>query len=888
MATIQSTIELQDNMSSVLASINSTLDATVNAVNAVDDALGKPVDATGLDGVQQAAEEATEAVDDLDDALNGVGGSPITDPTASWRSDGLEIFTNTGIERFESEVQSLNLMMDSLSMSQQQINLQASTMSVLPAAAQTDLSNMNTRLQKIQQRISQIESNPLNIGSDAANAGLEEMRAQLLYAQQLQEQLNLAVDSMDVERANAAYLQLSQTISGTEKYIRDNVDEQGKFNTVVEKSDTLVDKLKENIAGIATKIAAITAAVTAVTKIVSSATDAYDTQLNAELQLATVLGNMLDADTVAEYAVTLDTSEAEAGAAVLSDTFDEITSKASEIQAAGIYGDEAMIAAAAELATYYSDADAIVMMMDTLADYAMGMSGGGAVDTEAMVEYATNLGKIMSGSYESMTKKGFEFTDAQEAIIEGTATEEQIIETLGEEYLDLSEDMQAAAAITQVIEESWSGLYETMSDTPEGQIIQMQNAFGDLVEVVGGQLYPYLLLIVEAVNENWSTIESVMNALTTALSVIIGIAAAIVDTVLSIATAIADNWSWISPIIYGVAAALLVYNAATIASKIASMASAAATAIWTAAQNGLNAALAACPLVWVITIIIAVIAAIYAVVAALNQFAGTSISATGIIVGVLSTAAAFIGNLFVALINAVIDIFAVLWNFIATFANFFANVFNDPVAAIANLFAGLADTILGILETLAGAIDTLFGSNLADAVSGWRDSLSSAVADLYSEQEEIMATIDSESLHVDAFDYGEAWSAGYALGESLEDSLSDFSISDLFGTTDTTDVSDYLSSYTYSGSDLASDVSDISDDTSDISDSLDITDEELKYLRDLAEQEVINRFTTAEINVDMSGITNNVSSQMDLDGLMSGLTDAVNTAVMSMAQGVHA
>lgn len=63
--------------------------------------------------------------------------------------------------------------------------------------------------------------------------------------------------------------------------------------------------------------------------------------------------------------------------------------------------------------------------------------------------------------------------------------------------------------------------------------------------------------------------------------------------------------------------------------------------------------------------------------------------------------------------------------------------------------------------------------------------------------------------------------------------------------------------------------------------------EELKYLRDIAEQEAINRFTTAEINVDMSGMQNTVNSGDDIDGFMTKLTDSVNEAVDNMTEGVH-
>ena len=310
----------------------------------------------------------------------------------------------------------------------------------------------------------------------------------------------------------------------------------------------------------------------------------------------------------------------------------------------------------------------------------------------------------------------------------------------------------------------------------------------------------------------------------------------------------------------------------------------AATAAEIAAQNGLNAALYACPIVWIIVLIIALIALFYAAVAAVNKFAGTSVSATGIICGVFAVAGAFIGNLFVTLINFVIDIFVVLWNFIAAFANFFANVFNDPVAAIARLFFDLVDTILSLLQSLASAIDTIFGSNLAGAVSGWRDSLGGWVDSTFGKGTEVMAKVNASDYHLDRFEYSGAWDAGYSFGEGIEDTISNFDPSSLFNT-NIPSASDYADLSNYTGS-IGDGVGDIADNTGSIKDSLDITEEDLKYLRDIAEQEAINRFTTAEITIEQTN-NNNVSGSMDLDGVVSGLTDAVNEAVDIITEGVH-
>ena len=260
-------------------------------------------------------------------------------------------------------------------------------------------------------------------------------------------------------------------------------------------------------------------------------------------------------------------------------------------------------------------------------------------------------------------------------------------------------------------------------------------------------------------------------------------------------------------------------------------------------------------------------------------------------------AAAYIGNLFVVLINHVIDIFVVLWNFIASFVNFFGNVFNDPVGAIARLFFDLADVVLNILESLASAIDTIFGSNLAGAVSGWRSSLGSWVDSTFGKGTEIMAKMDSSSMHVGRFEYGAAYDAGYKFGKGIDDKVSNFDPSSLLP-----DAQDYKG--TYDGGDAmapagagaggpaadaantAANTGQTAANTAAIADSLDISNEQLKYLRDIAERETVNRFTTASIKVEMTN-HNSVSSGMDIDGIVDSLTSKVGNAMAKMAEGVH-
>lgn len=627
----------------------------------------------------------------------------------------------------------------------------------------------------------------------------------------------------------------------------------------------------------------------------------YD-QARAEAQLMTAMSNNpnigYDLQYTGESSVATDTQ-------ALQNAVDAIVDKAYEIQGRGIYTDDAMIAGATELSSAFSDPTAIVMMMDTLADFATGVSGGGEVDSATMAQYAGALGEAREGSYEAMIEKGLTFTEAQKAVIEGTATQEQVIAAIGAEYLNASQDIQAAAAINAVIADSWDGIYESLSNTPEGKIIQLNHAFGEIARVIGGQLYPTVILFVDLIMNNQGTIQSVLSGIALGLQVIMGILSWLLEGALNFAQAVIDNWSWISPVIYGIAAALAVYGAYLaivkgfeIVSAIASVALAVGKgllaaaikigtgATWSAvtAQMGLNSAMYACPIVWIIMLIIALIALFYFVVEAINKIAKTSVSATGIICGAFMVVAAIVGNLFTTLINLVFDILTWIWNVIAMFANFFGNVFEDPVGAIARLFFDLVDCILELLETLASAIDTIFGSNLAGTVDRWRSSLDGWVSKTFGQGNEIMMELDASNLHLDRFGYEDAWNVGYSFGEGIDDSIANFDLSSLFGKDDT--ITNHEDDELLNGREIESGVNNIVENTGTMADSMDITEEDLRYLRDIAEQEAVNRYTLAEVKIEQTN-HNNINSAMDLDGVVSGLTDAVNESIDSITEGVH-
>lgn len=903
-------IEVDDQLGGILSHIIASVNIAVSAMNDMRESISASIDTSVIEGVRNEISQITAEIIVMNETLNNPP-APEIEPSISWKTDSMEVFNGTGIERFRQEVQSADAMLQRLCSTQDAIARRAFDANIFPPEAFQNLNAMAVRVDNIRDRIQQIESNPRNMGTDTANAELERLRSQLSTMAQEQDKLNKAVQDMDVSAANEAYLKLNQTVMTTERYLRDEVNEQGRFNQEVKKGVNVAERLQSMISDVVKKYVGKEGIEKSI-EWIKDCTKEFNAQRSAELQLVTVLANTQGPGSVSqipmETEITVDTSEAIAEindlqntannvtVAVSADTqpineaFDAITAKASEIQSRGIYSDEAMIAGAAEFSTHFTDTKSIEMMMDTLADYAMGMSGGGELDSAAITNYAASLGKAMSGSYDALTEKSLKFTEAQKAIIEGTATQEQIIATIGEEYLNASRDVQAAAAINSGIAASWGGLYESMSNTPEGKIIQMNNAWSSMKGVIGGQLYPFVILFVDAITSHWGTIQTVLDGITLGLQFMMGILSGLLNGAMNFGQMIIDNWSWISPLIYGIVAALAVYGTYLAITKGGELAAAAAKGVLALAQKGLNSAMQACPIVWIIMLIIALIAVIFAVCNAIAKMTGVANSGLGIIVGALKVAGAFIHNLLAAVFNMIIDIIVVIWNRTAAFANFLGNLFTDPLGAIARLIFDLVDCALGLLQTLASAIDTIFGSKLAEAVQGWRDDLGGWVDETFGKGKEFTAKISGEDLHINRSEYGEAWEAGVQLGDSIAEAIDNFSLSDLFGAKDIPDPEDYLSGLgqEMEDSSISEDLNSIVENTGATKDSLEITQEELKYLRDIAEQEAVNRFTTAEIKIDMTGMRNTINNGDDIDGFITKLTDSVNEAVYSMTEGVHA
>ena len=1007
MAKISSIIELQDRMTSPLTDMANAIQSVMDIANDLNDTtVDIGVDTKSIEAAIASMNSAREAME----KLNGQNTppTPTTPPPTqtpppeppepvSWNTNDLEVFSTTGIERYEQEVQSLNAYLQNLEDVQRQISNQAENTSIFPENMVADLTGLQGRIEAIRAKIQQIENSPLNIGSESANAQLEQLRSQLHQILSEQNTLNSAVDDMDVSEANAAYVRLSSTIRNTEMYIRDNTNAQGEFTGAIQNSENAASGLMSKIKG---AIAAY-ATIQSMRKVIDisdilTQTSARLNMMNDGLQTTQQLQDMIYASAERSRASYIDTADVVAKLGLRAK--DAFSSTAETIQFAENLNKQFVVAGA----TQAEMASASLQLTQAL--------GSGVLRGEEL-----------------------------NAVFEAAPN---VIQTIAD-YLNVPiGQIKEMAADGEISASIVKNAMLAATDDINAQFESMPKTFGQVWTSFQSNAVRAFQNVLKRLN-NFANSEAfnafVMNA-ERAVVLISNAVNKIFDVVGAIGTFIYDSWSRLSPVIYGVIAALAIYYGYLAVMKIAETAGAvikgilciasyahaaathaevSATAEATAAQYGFNTALLACPITWIIIAIILVIAAIYAVVAAINDVCGTSVSATGIIMGIVSLLAAHLYNciayvwniisafieffvnvwkhpeyavkaLVVNLVNAFLGFFmaivqgngdaigvivgawyafvqilsnigVAIYNFFAECVEWVVNTWNDGVynvqnvlygiadaalevaqgaaesfdraaTSIANAFINAANSAIGAVNTIINALNNVPGVNIGTVgtlntvsfngasklVSDARKNLTrptapetysidrksmGSIADAYGTGNQIghdfaegfadtVSGIQSsmqnwlgetpedywQAPKLDYQNLSDAASLGYDFGKSIENKISKFGAAE--------DVQNLLNGIADNTAAAADGAEDAADKAGKASDKLDCTDEELMYLRDIAERDAINRFTTAELNISFHN-ENSINSDMDIDGVVESITERVSEQLEIAAEGVY-
>lgn len=911
MSSIQTGIELNDQFSGVLNNIISSVNLAVSAMYDMQQSMNADIDTSSIEGARDEINQATAAIEAMNQAASRQTASDIAPPVVDggnqepipvpvdpvlpdplvenpepirpeiqpnappdpvnvpiqWETDGMDVFTGTGVERFQQEVQSANDMLNTLNTTQARISQTAQGMDILPDAAVQDMNTMQQRLSAIQQRIQQIENNPVNVGADNANAELEQLRMQLNQAIQEQNSLNRAMQNMDVSAANDAYLRLSQTVGNTERYIRDNVDEQGRFNQEVSAGTQQANELTNTIKR-------------AVAAYVSIQTVGKALNISDELVQTTSRLNMMND-----------------GVQTTAELVNMVYAAAQD--ARGSFGQMADVVArfGNNAKDAFSSSEEVVAFAD-LIQKQMTIAG-------ASTQEAANAELQLSQALGSGVLRG----DELNSIFEQAPN---LIQNIAD-YLDVPiGKIREMAADGELSADVVKAAIFSAADDINSKFNEMPMTWGQIWQSMQNTALIAFQPVLQRLNDlaNSEAFQTFIQGAIEAMATLANILLNIFELVGTVGGFIADNWSVISPIIYGVIAALAVYAAYLGIVKGIEIASAAATAIHsvamsakigvmaaltgqtmaaTAAQMGYNGALYACPVVWIIVLIIALIAVIMAVCSAIAKMTGIANSGFGVITGGVNVVIQFFKNLGLTVANIALGI----GNAIAALASNMMTAFHNAICSVQSWFYNLLSTALSVIEGICSALNKLpFVEFDYSGISSAADDYAAKASEAAGNKEDYQSISDAFNegfTTFDAFQDGwasDAFNAGAAWGDGIADKVSNFSLSDVFGQTDIPNVGDYTSGFNdaIANSGVGDSIGNIDDNTGKIKDSLDVTEEDLKYLRDIAEQEAINRFTTAEVTINQTN-NNNVSSDTDLDGFITALDDAMGEAIDEVTNG---
>ena len=871
MSSIQTGIVLQDNFSNVAQGVVESMYNMTAAAYEASQAVSSNVDTSSIQAATEEINQATAAMDELNAAASRPTASSVAPPVVDGGNgqvinvDVNPVLPDPLVENPEpltldiqphapptgeigQRIENIrNQLNDVLSM-QQQIDQTAATVDVLPDEVTNRMSRVNALIEQIQANLAFSVENPFGLGGN-------EIEQQLSA---IERSLNQAVTQQNM---------LNNAVGNTERYIRDNVDEQGRFNQEISAGTQQANELTNTIKR-------------AVAAYVSIQTVGKALNISDELVQTTSRLNMMNdgVQTTAEL-VNMVYAAAQDARGSFSQMADVVAR----------FGNNAKDA--------FSSSEEVVAFAD-LIQKQMTIAG-------ASTQEAANAELQLSQALGSGVLRG----DELNSIFEQAPN---LIQNIAD-YLDVPiGKIREMAADGELSADVVKAAIFSAADDINSKFNEMPMTWGQMWQSMQNTALIAFQPVLQRLNDlaNSEAFQTFIQGAIEAMATLANILLNVFEVAASVGAFIGDNWSVISPIIYGVIAALAVYAAYLGIVKGIEIASAAATAIHsvamsakigvmaaltgqtmaaTAAQMGYNGALYACPVVWIIVLIIALIAVIMAVCNAIAKMTGIANSGFGVITGGVNVVIQFFKNLGLTVANIALGI----GNAIAALASNMMTAFHNAICNVQSWFYNLLSTALSVIEGICAALNKLpFVEFDYSGISSAADDYAAKASEAAGNKEDYQSISDAFNegfTTFDAFQDGwasDAFNAGAAWGDGIADKVSNFSLSDVFGQTDIPNVGDYTSGFNdaIANSGVGDSIGNIDDNTGKIKDSLEVSEDELKYLRDIAEQESINRFTTAEVTINQTN-NNNVSSDTDLDGFINALDDAMGEAIESITEG---
>lgn len=668
----------------------------------------------------------------------------------------------------------------------------------------------------------------------------------------MQEASSNSVDTSAIKSARNELAKVETTLDGVESNIKDADAKQRQFNEDIRNGDVAAGNLKSKFLAIAGAIGGVIG----LKKVLD---------LSDELTQTTARLNMMnDGLQTTEELQNKIFASAQRSRVAYSAMADVVGKLGNQAKGAFKSNDETIAFAETLNKMFTVSGLDSTGIESTMYNLTQSLASGALMgqDYRILKQNAPQMIKILEDFY------GVSRTELDDMVSKGQVS----AEALKTAMLNASGDINAQfEAMPKTIGQIWTGIKN-----------QALNAF-----------QPILSKISEIANSD--KFQKLANSVVTAITLIAGVAVVAFELISNIASFLYDNWNMIEPIVLGVVAAMIAYNtvaaissALTLAHATAEGVKAAAQAMATgatfaetAAQYGLNAALMACPITWIVLAVIALVAAIVAVCNWIAKTTGVAQTGFGVITGGIAVVGATFKNLGLLVANIALGI----WEAIGACCSNIGTAFHNVISSVQSWWYNLLSTALTVVAGICEALNKLpFVDFDYSGITSKADAYAAKASEAAGNKESYKSVSDAFSKGFNTYDaFGDGWASdafqsGAAWGDGVVDK-----VKGMFSTGDSE-----LDAYNTASlmDNLASSSADTAGNTAAMKDSMDTLEDSLEYMVDIAEREAINRFTTAEIKVDMTN-NNNISSDMDIDGVCDALSSKIYEAMLVSAEGVH-
>lgn len=763
-----------------------------------------------VEALKWAYQAGVEAQNRLNESITL---QPLLPPPEWDHLPSIEIFHTSGSKRTIQEIESAKKMLQELHNAQKEIS--ESDFALLPSEAQTDILALNQRVLQLGERFREasaakkdLASNTPPAAADKMNAAVEKMRQQLAQAIQEQNNLNAAMKQGDLTAVNAAYQRLHSQVDGIEVGIRDNIRGQNKFNQTVKNGESLTNKLLNSISSLAKKYVSFD-------KVKSFLTDSYkaaNDRIKAEQRLQSVMKK---------------------NNAFSEDGFNLVQGYADELAQVTTINPNVGMAGQSKLSHTVQDPDNLKALTEPMYNLAVGIHGPD-VSQDQMIQTAELMNKVMMGELDALSSYGFNVNE--------------LLDESQRNMLQFGTEAEKTAVLVDLINSKVDGYASAVADTPEGKILQVQNAWQNIMETIGNGLMPVISQFMDLILNNTPEIEvifsNVFNAIFSMLSDLIEYAGAVVSFFI-------DNWSWIEPIIWGIVAALGAYLLMTEAISLALKISAIAQGIFNAIMN-------ANPFVLIASLIVGVIVALMSLWQTNDEFAAGFMRAWYGLLNFFGKVPIFFAKVDMAIGTALMDM-----------KIFVLGIFEDMVNGVidgVNWLINALNSILGLNMNTISAVDFTTSKKIE------ADARKKAKQDAIQQMEDnaSLKALEREQKVIDMLNEREAKRA--LLEEKTQLSYTPILVGEE-GQLGSNTVNANIDNINKVG------------EVGKIRDTVDISSEDIKIMREMAEMQSIQNFVTLTPTVSVQ--TGDIHNGQNVDTIINRIKTALETDIASSAQGVY-